>query len=169
MPLVCVLGGKSGPSPLVLQLIEGIFGATPLPVEANQSINPIVYGARKDDVFGGLGFHWRHAVMRQDRLGIFCRFQILLFDEPSGYDHAALATPSAQAHFTLDALKSLTAIHPSALQLHQGDEVLDLHGLPQLKKIGDVSPRPKPQSSCSRSPKKIAQPVFIGLYGREEG
>ena len=87
----------------------------------------------------GLGFHGQHAVVRQERCGIFCRFWILLFDEPAGYDHAALATPSAQSHFALDALKSLTAIHPSALPFHQGNEVFDLHGLPDLKKIGDVS------------------------------
>jgi hypothetical protein len=58
-------------------------------------------------------FHGKHAVLSQEMCGIFCRFWILLFDEPAGYDHAALATPSAQYHFALDALKFLTAIHPS--------------------------------------------------------
>ena len=59
----------------------------------------------------------------------FCRFWTLLFDEPAGHDHAALATPSARSHFALDALKFLTAIHPSGGCDHIKWTIFELKGL----------------------------------------
>ena len=112
-----VLRCKPSPTPLVFEFVKRIFRISAFPIKRNQRGNLIRQTAHKNDVFVGDDFQRQLPILRQERQCLFVILGYLLFDEPPAYNHLALATPSAQTHFSFDAFKPLTAVHPAAFLL----------------------------------------------------
>ena len=60
-----ILRGEPGPSPLILEFIEGIFGIPSFAVKGNKGGRLVGHGGHQDDVFVGDEFHGQLAALAE--------------------------------------------------------------------------------------------------------
>ncbi len=110
------MGGKATPAQLVLQLIKGILGIGPIPVELAQRKNLVLEigdqhcGLVAGGSFAGVSIDFNET--EQPLSVVFARDQYLALDGPTQNDNAPSLFPSAQTQTAVLAFPALTGVTP---------------------------------------------------------
>ena len=155
-----VLRGEAAPAPLILQLVEGVFGISPIAIELSKGEDLV---RSRGDQHGILGTVGRHVALNEGEpllIGILSSAQPLAREGPAQHHPASGAAPPRQHQRAVDAFPAGARLFPRGGAEERLDEGLDRVRETQLGEIGLVTSLSFPQDRL------IAKGHVPSQYGR---